>query len=42
MWKVSIKHEADNFAIAVLAFTWLVIDGFMEEKGLAPLSQKGN
>ena len=22
-------------------FTWLVIDGFMEENGLAPLSQKG-
>ena len=24
----------------VLEFTWLVIDGFMEENGLAPLSPK--
>ena len=23
-------------------FKWLVIDGFMEENGLAPLSQKWN
>ena len=26
----------------ILEFTWLVIDAFMEENGLAPLSQKGN
>ena len=26
----------------VLEFTWLAIDDFMEENGLAPLSQKGN
>ena len=26
----------------VLEFTWLAIDGFMEENGLASLSQKGN
>ena len=25
-----------------LEFTWLVIDGFMEENGLAPLSQNRN
>ena len=26
----------------VLEFTWLVIDGFMEKNGQAPLSQKEN
>ena len=26
----------------VVEFTWLAIDDFMEENGLAPLSQKGN
>ena len=26
----------------ILEFTWLVIDGFMEEYGLGPLSQKRN
>ena len=25
---------------SVLEFTWLAIDGFMEENGLAPLSQR--
>ena len=25
----------------ILEFRWLVIDGFIEENGLAPLSQKG-
>ena len=27
---------------SIVEFTWLVIDGFMEENGLAPLSQKVN
>ena len=26
---------------SILEFTWLAIDGFMEENALAPLSQKG-
>ena len=30
-------HETDNFASTILKFTWLDIDGFMEEIGLAPL-----
>ena len=25
----------------ILEFTWFAIDGFMEENGLVPLSQKG-
>ena len=24
----------------ILGFTWLIIDGFMEENGLAPISQE--